>query len=689
MKDYKIGQLRNVALLAHSGAGKTSLAEAMLFDTGAISRLGRVDDGNTAADFDEEEIQRKISLSTAVIPCEWNGHKLNVLDTPGYMDFVGEVKGAVYVAENALIVLDAVSGVEVGTELVWGYADELNLPRMVFINKMDRENANFERVLQMLDEKFEARFVPIQLPIGQEGDFQGVVDLVSMRAYQGSKGQEGEIPSQVQVNIDDYRLQLVEAAAESDDELIEKYFDQGELSQEEIRRGVKAGVAAGTIVPVLCGSATQNVGIQALMDAMAFYMLSPLEGQPVVAKNLATGEELPLEKSEAGPLAALVWKTLADPYVGKLTFFKVYAGTIESDSRVLNARNGEQERLGQLYCLRGKEQIAVERISVGDIGGVAKLGGVSTGDTLCDKDFPVLIPASEFPNPIFDVAVNPKTKSDSAKMGAALTRLCEEDPTLHWRQEPSTRQTILSGMGESHVDIAVRRLESKFGVGVETATPKVPYRETVTRTVITQYRHKKQTGGAGQFAEVHVRLEPLPRDSEFEYVWEVFGGAISSSFRPSIEKGVKQVMEQGVIAGYPVVDFRLAVIDGKEHPVDSKDIAFQIAGREVFKLAVQEAGPVLLEPIMDVTITVPEQYMGDVLGDLNTRRARVQGMDQRHEWSIVTAQAPLAEMQRYATSLRSITQGRGYFTMTLSHYEEVPSHIAQDILEAAKREAGK
>lgn len=605
------------------------------------------------------------------------------------MDFAGEVKGAIRVVEGVLILLDAVGGVEVGTELVWGYADELNLPRMVFINKMDRENANFERVLQELNEKFEARFIPIQLPIGKESGFKGVVDLVGMRAYLGNEGKQGDIPSEIEGEIDDYRLQLVEAAAESDDELIEKYFDQGELSEKEVQRGLKAGVAGGTIVPVLCGSATQNIGIQALLDAMSLYMPSPLDGHPVLAKNPVTGEESPLEISEVGPLAALVWKTLADPYVGKLTYFRVYGGTMESDSRVSNPRSGEEERLGQLYYLRGKEQIPASKVPAGDIGSVAKLGGVFTGDTLCDKGHPILLPVPEFPSPIFDVAVSPKTKADSAKLGNALTRLCEEDPTLHWRQEPSTRQVILSGMGESHVDIAVRRLESKFGVGVETSTPKVPYRETATRTATAQYRHKKQTGGAGQFAEVHVRLEPLPRDGGFEYVWEVFGGAISNSFMPSIEKGVKQVMEQGVIAGYPVVDVKLAVVDGKEHPVDSKDIAFQIAGREVFKLAMENAGPVLLEPIMDLVITVPEQYMGDVLGDLNTKRARVQGMDQQRGWSIVTAQVPLAEIQRYATDLRSITQGRGYFTMTLSHYEEVPSHLTQSIVDAAKREAEK
>ncbi|MCR4406086.1 MAG: elongation factor G [Anaerolineae bacterium] len=686
MREYKTDQLRNVALLSHGHAGKTSLAEAMLFDTGATSRLGRVDDGSTVADFDEEEIRRKMSLSTAVIPCEWKGCKLNVLDTPGYMDFIGEVKGAIRVVESVIIILDAVGGVEVGTELVWGYADERSLPRLVFINKMDRENANFERVLQNLSERFAARFIPIQLPIGKESGFQGVVDLVGMRAYLGSEGKQGDIPAGVEGAIDDYRLQLIEAAAEGDDALIEKYFDQGELTAEEIQRGLKAGVASRTIVPVLCGSATQNIGIQALLDAVALYLPSPLESQPEVAKNPATGEEFPLEVNETGPLAALVWKTMADPYVGKLTYFRVYSGALVSDSRVFNARSGEEERVGQVYYPRGKEQIPASKILAGDIGAVAKLSGVSTGDTLCDKGQPILLAGPQFPKPVFDVAISPKTKADSAKLGATLTRLCEEDPTLHWRQEPSTRQVILSGMGESHVDIAVRRLESKFGVGVETSVPKVPYRETVTKTAVAQYRHKKQTGGAGQFAEVHVRLEPLPRDGGFEYVWEVFGGAISSSFMPSIEKGVRQVMEQGVIAGYPVVDVKLAVIDGKEHPVDSKDIAFQIAGREVFKLAVEKAGPVLLEPIMNLVITVPEQYMGDVLGDLNTKRARVQGMDRQRGWSVVTAQVPLAEIQRYATDLRSITQGRGYFTMTLSHYEEVPAHLAQNIIEAAKRE---
>ena len=381
-----------------------------------------------------------------------------------------------------------------------------------------------------------------------------------------------------------------------------------------------------------------------------------------------------------------MWKTLADPYVGKLTYFRVYSGAMESDSRVFNARRGEEERLGQLYCLRGKEQIPVNKVSAGDMGGVAKLSGVSTGDTLCDKDHPILLPAPEFPSPIFDVAVAPKTKADSAKMGAALTRLCEEDPTLHWRQERSTRQTILSGMGEAHVDIAVRRMENRFDVKVQTTIPKVPYRETITRVHSDQYRHKKQTGGAGQFAEVHMRLEPLPRGAGFEYEWDVFGGAISRSFESSIEKGIKQVLGQGVMAGYPVVDLKAIVYDGKEHPVDSKDIAFQIAGREVFKRVMQGAGPVLLEPIYKATITVPEEYTGDIMGDLNTKRARVQGMDQSSGKSIITALVPLAEMQRYATDLRSLTQGRGIFTMEFDHYEPVPSHLAQEIVEQHRRE---
>lgn len=689
MKEYQTVQLRNVALLSHGSAGKTSLAEAMLLNTGAINRLGNVNEGTTVSDYDEEEIRRHISLSTSLIPCEWDGHKINILDTPGYLDFVGEVKGAVRVADGALILLDAASGVEVGTDLVWGYADEENLPRLVFINKMDRENADFQRCLDALKEKFEADFIPIQLPIGSQADFEGVVDLIAMKAYLGSKAEERESPASLQGEIDDYRLQLIEAAAESEDELIVKYLEGEELTEEEIRRGLKARIADGSVVPVLCGSATANIGVQPLLQALIEYLPSPAEAGGTVGTNPATGEEETLEPNELAPLAVLAFKNLADPYVGKLTYFRVYSGLMESDSRVFNSRSGETERIGQLYILRGKDQIPTDRVRSGDIGAVAKLGNTSTGDTLCDKGHPIVLTPPTFPRPVFSVAVHPKTKSDLDKMSPTLARLVEEDPTLHVAREPATNQTILSGMGKSHVDIATRRLLQKFGVNITTSVPKVPYRETITKTASAQGRHKKQTGGRGQFGDVYIRFEPLPRDSGFEFKDEIRGGTVPNSYIPAVEKGLREIIPKGVLAGYPTTDFRAALYYGSYHSVDSSEIAFKLAAHLAFKKGIPDAGPVLLEPIMNFTITIPEGFTGDVLGDLNSRRGRVQGMDQRRGMAIITAQAPLAEMQRYATDLRSITQGRGIYAMEFSRYEKVPSHAAQKIIEEAQREAEK
>ena len=687
MKDYATGQLRNVVLLGHGSAGKTSLAEALVFASGATNRMGQVEAGTTIADFDEEEIRRRISLNLAVVPVEWQSCKINVLDTPGYTDFVGEVKSAIRVADLALILVDAVSGVEVGTELVWNFCEEQELPRVVVVNKMNRENANLDRALEALREAFGKNFFPVQLPIGTEGDLAGVVDLVKMQAVMGPDGKSADIPADLADQVEEARVQLIEAAAEADDELIMKYLEGEELTQEEIRQGLRATILSGTAVPVLVTAATAGLGAQSLLDALVAYAPSPADRGPATAEGQAGEEQI--EPNELAPLSALVFKTTADPFVGKLTYFRVYGGSLESDSRVYNSRAEEDERLGQIYAMRGKEQIPVERLHTGDIGAVAKLTHTVTGDTLCDKGHPVRLPGPDFPSALFAVAVSPTSKADQAKLGPTLTRICEENPTLRWHQEASTRQTILAGMGEAHVDIAVRRMENRFDVKVETAIPKVPYRETITKTYGDSYRHKKQTGGAGQFAEVHMRLEPLPRDTGFEYEWEVFGGAISRSFESSIQKGVKQVMGQGVIAGYPVVDVKAVVYDGKEHPVDSKDIAFQIAGREVFKKVMQEAGAVLLEPIQKVTITIPEEYTGDIMGDLNTKRAQVQGMDQSGGKTIITALAPLAELQRYATDLRSLTQGRGVFSMEVDHYEPVPTHLMEQIVEAHQREKEK
>ena len=686
MKSFKSKELRNISLLAHASAGKTSLAEAMLFATGAVNRLGKVEDGTTVADFDEEELERRISLGTALIPCEWKGHKLNVMDTPGYADFIGEVRQAVRVSDGVVIVVDSVAGAEVGTEVVWAMVEQAGLPRLVVINKMNRDNANFDQALKSLEAKFDATFVPFQLPLGSQSSFQGVVDLVDMKAYEGQKASETAVPAELQDQVDAYRTKLVEAAAEADDELIEKYLEEEELTNEEIKAGLKAGIHAGAIVPVFCTAATASLGIQPFMDAIIDYIPSPLDTGPVVAHNPVTGQEESLQPNEAEPLTALVFKTMADPYVGKLSYFRVYSGALSSDSRVLNERINEEERVGQILVMRGKEQLPVDRLAPGDIGAVAKLSNTLTGDTLCDQGHPLQLPGIEFPNPLYAVAVSPKTQADSAKLNTVLTRIVEEDPSMRWYNEHTTRQTILAGRGDAHIDIAVRRMARKFSTEVLISEPKVPYKETITRVNSARYRHKKQTGGAGQFAEVEMRLEPLPRNSGFEYEWEVFGGAISRSFQPSIEKGIKNVLQQGVIAGYPVVDVKVAVVDGKEHPVDSKDIAFQIAGREAFKQAVLSGNPVLLEPIYDVRIVVPEQFMGDVLGDLNTRRAQVQGMDQERGNSIVTAQVPLAEIQRYSIDLRSLTQGRGYYSIELSHYQDVPAHIAQQIIKDAKEE---
>ncbi len=686
MKDYQTDALRNIVLLGHGSASKTMLGEAMLFDAGAINRMGRVEDGTTVADFDEEEIRRHISLNTSLLPIEWKDRKLNVLDTPGFPDFVGDVKGAVRVSECALILVDSVAGVEVGTELAWSYCDERNLPRMILVSKMDRDNANFQKTLDSLGGSFQANFVPLFLPIGSQVSLSGVVDLVQMKARMGEEGSLAEIPDDMRAEAEEARAKVVESAAEGDDELIMKFLDGQELTPEELSHGLRAAIRNGTVVPVLCAASTANIGVTASLDALAEFAPSPLDVTPEVATRVSDDTEEKLDpKADAAP-AALVFKSTADPFVGRLTYFRVYRGTVTPDSRLHNSTRDAEERLGQIYVMRGKEQISVPRLGPGDIGVVAKLNVTVTGDTLCAKEKAVRIVPPTYPDPIISVAVEPKTQSDSAKMGPTLTKLAEEDPTLTWHQDASVKQTIVQGMGDNHLDVAIRRAHGKFGVDIVQKPTRVPYRESITKTAETTYRHKKQTGGAGQFAEVAMRVEPLESGQGYEFIWEVFGGAISSSFQSSIEKGIKNVMENGALAGYPIVDVRCAVVDGKEHPVDSKPIAFETAGREAFKQAVLSANPVLLEPIVSVRVVVPESYMGEVIGDLNTKRARVQGMDQESGKAIVTATAPLAEVQRYATDLRSLTQGRGVFTMKADHYEQVPAHIAQTIIEQAKKE---
>jgi elongation factor G len=683
MKEYTTEFIRNIALASHSNSGKTMLVEAALHFTSATTRLGKIEDGSTIADFEEEEVRRGISLSTSVVPIEHKEHKINLLDTPGYTDFIGEMISALRVADGALIVVDAVAGVEVGTEVAWNYCDDFNLPRFVIINKMNRDNANFRKALAGVQEMTDARLIPVQLPWGEAQELQGVIDLLTMKAYQGAGKQAEAIPAAFAEEAETARMELIEAAAEGADELLEKYLEGEELTAEEILSGMKSVVLSGSFVPVFVTAGSAEVGIGPLLDAIVALMPSPAERSDIDATNQAG--EIALKAVDSGPLAAYVWKTTADPFVGKITYFRVYSGSISSDSRVWNQTKAVEERLGTINLLRGKEQIAIKHVHAGDIATVPKLSITSTGDTLCDKAQALTLPVPTYPNALYRVAVSPKTQADSAKISPTMTRLSEEDMTLSWYQEAATNQTILQGMGDQHIDVAIRKAESKFQTNLLTEEPRVPYQETISRQASAQYRHKKQTGGAGQFGEVHLRVEPLAEE-EFEFKNEVFGGAVSSSYMPAIEKGIRSVMKTGVIAGYPVLNVKVAITDGKEHPVDSKPVAFETAGREAFKLAVKDAGPVLREPIMNVRITVPESNMGDVLGDLNTRRARVQGMETERGRSIVTAQVPLAEMLRYTTELRSITGGRGVFAMEFSHYENVPAHIAQDVIAARQKE---
>lgn len=686
MKEYSTESIRNLALVSHSSAGKTMLSEAFLHFTGATTRLGRIEDGTTASDNDEEETRRGISLYTSNLPVEFRNHKINVIDTPGYTEFIGEMISGLSIADGAMVLVDSVAGFEVGTEVAWQYCDRFNLPRFVVINKMDRENANFQKALDSVAAFSEIRLIPIQLPWGEKQEFQGVIDLLSMKALKGDGNTEAEIPTDLKDEAESAHMELVEAAAEGEDALLEKYLETGELSAEEIIKGLKSAVLSGTFIPVFVSAASAETGIKPLLDAIIDLLPSPQEVPPAVAKG-ANGEET-LDQYDAGPLAAYVWKTTADPFVGKQTYFRVYSGVLKSDSRVWNQSKGVEERLGSIYVPRGAENISVSNIHTGDIGNVPKLSETNTGNTLCDRNHPLVMPIPEYPNALYQVAVFPKTQADSTKISPSLTRLCEEDMTLSWHNEPATLQTILQGMGDQHIDVAIRRAEAKFQVNLLTQTPKVPFQEAITREASAMYRHKKQTGGAGQFGEVHLRVIPLA-EGDYEFENKIFGGAISSSYMASIDKGIKSVMKGGVIAGYPAAGFRVEVFDGKEHPVDSKPIAFEIAGREAFKLAFKDAAPVLKEPIMLVKITVPESNMGDILGDLNTRRARVQGMDTDRGLSTITAQVPLSEMLRYTTQLRSMTGGRGVFTMELSHYENVPPHITEGIIAERQRELAK
>jgi elongation factor G len=689
MKRPETAKIRNIALVAHGTAGKTTLTEAVLFSAGATTRLGRVEDGTTTTDFDDDEIRRKISISTALAWAEWKGHKLNLVDTPGFAAFLADARNALRVVDGAVVVVGAVDGVKVQTEKVWSTAAGLELPRAVYISKMDRERADFARAVEDIRKNLSASAVPVQVPIGQEAGFSGVVDLVRMRALRftpdgNGKPTEEDIPAAVRELAERQRAALVEAVAEADDRLLEKYLEGGELAEAEVREGLVRAIRDQKLFPILCGAPARNVAVTPLLDLVVEAFPSPLDRPPAQGTD-AKGNAVRCEAKDGAPLTALVFKTIADPFAGKVTMFRIYAGSMTSDSSVLNVSKGAKERIGQLLLLRGKQQTPVEALGAGDIGAVVKLKETGTGDTLCDEKAPVRLPEISFPAPVISFAVEPKAKGDEDKMSSAFTRLREEDPTIQIRFDPQTRETVVSGMGRAHVEIVAERLKRKFGVDVTLKTPRVPYKETIkARVREVQGRHKKQTGGRGQFGDCWIHMEPMPRGGGFEFSNQIVGGAIPRNFIPAVEKGVVEAMERGAIAGYQVVDLKVILYDGSTHPVDSSEMAFKLAGRLAFRKAMTQAKPTLLEPIMTVEVAAPGECMGDIVGDLNSKRGRVLGIDAKGRNQAVKANVPLAEMLEFDPRLRSITGDRGDYSMEFSHYEEVPAHIQEKIIAESK-----
>lgn len=687
MKEYRSDKLRNVGIVSHGGAGKTSLTEALLFNSGAVNRLGRVDDGTSTTDFEPEEIKRKVTISSALAPCEWRDHKINFVDTPGYADFVAEVKGTLRAVDSALIVLCAASGVEVETEKVWNYADELNLPRIGFINKMDRENADFFSTLSAMKERLSSSIVPLQLPIGAEDSFTGIVDLIKMKAVNcatGNKFIEGEIPEDLLEKALEARQSMIEAVAETDDDLLVKYLDGEELTDDEITTGLLKGIAQAKVFPVLCGSAYKNIGVQQLLEAILNYIPSPSTkvtvGLHPVSKDI-------LERKVNDPFSAIVFKTTADPFVGRLSYIRIMSGIMKPDGTLYNASKEKAERIGNIFTLRGKTQDALTNAYAGDIVVVAKLQETTTGDTLADKDKPLIYEPITYPKPMFTMCIEAKNKGDEDKISNALNRLMDEDPTFKVRKDAETAQLLVSGMGELHTDILAERMKRKFGVDVLLRDPKIPYRETIRSSVKIEGKHKKQSGGHGQFGHVWLQLDPLEPGKQFEFVDSIFGGAVPRQYIPAVEKGVREAMNGGILAGYPMVDIRVTLYDGSYHTVDSSEMAFKIASAGALRKGALQAKPVLLEPVYNLEVKVPDSFMGDVIGDLNGKRGRVLGMEPIGKGiSLVKAQVPFAEMFRYTVDLRSITQGRGNYDMGFSHYEEVPQRIAEAIIANAKKE---
>lgn len=696
MTKNDVEKVRTFALVGHGDTGKTSLTEAMLFDANMTTRLGKTEQGNTVTDYDPKEIKRGITINSSLAYLDWKDSTFNIIDTPGYLDFIIDTKSSLRVVDCALIVVCGVSGVEVQTEKVWDYAEEFQLPRIFFINKMDRERADFNAASEKIVENFGHNAVPVQLPIGTEENFQGIIDLLKMKAYYFQTDKDGkvqieekDIPDDLKENANNQHQKMVEIVAEYDDEILMKYLDGEGLTEEEILTCMKGAMVERKIFPILCGSATKNIGIELLLDFIKDYFPNPVELPDITVKDLKENKEIQLKRTvDDSPFSALVFKTIADPYVGNLTYFRVFSGELSSDSQIYNSTQDIENKVGKIFRMQGKEQGSVSKVSAGSIGAIAKLKKTNTGDTLCDKEFPIEFVRVDYPEPIMRLAITPKSKGDEDKLSIALSRIQEEEPTIQIIRDEDTGETIIAGMGESHLDVVIETMEKKFGVEVEKNTPKVGYKETIRAKVQAEGKYKKQSGGRGQYGHCFVEFEPLERGKGFEFVDKIVGGVIPKQYRPAVEKGIIESMQKGVLAGYPTIDIRATLYDGSYHTVDSSEMAFKVAGSLAFKKGAAMAEPVLLEPIYNLEVIVPKDYMGDIIGDLNSKRGKIMGMDEGVKGrQIIKAQVPLAEMFRYSIDLRSITQGRGTFTMKFSHYEEVPSQIAQEIIEKAKQES--
>lgn len=690
MKKFASADLRNVSFAGQGSSGKTSLVEAMLFLTGKTEKLGKVDAGTSVMDYEPEEVKRHISISTAINYCVWKKKKINVLDTPGDPNFAFEALSSLRVADGIILVIDALDGVKIQSEKLWDYARQRKIPGMIFISKMDRDRADFDMALKDVQDTLGVKPVCFTIPIGAEADFRGVVDIIEQKAliYAGDdsgKFEVSEIPADLKEKVNEYHEKLVEDAAGADEELLEKYLDEGTINKAEVMRGLRRGIMTGELAPVFVGSGTKNMGVQPLLDAIVQLMPSPLEAGPFTGRD-PEGRKIERAPDPEGPFSALVFKTIADPYAGRLNVMRVYSGTLNPDTNVLNSTKGVKERVGQLLQLEGKGQEAMSSAVSGELLAVAKLKETMTGDTLCSEKDPIIYEPLEPPQPMISYSITPKAKGDEEKVMSSLQKLIEEDPTLSLRREEQTKEFIISGMGQIHIQVTKEKLERKFGVNVDLAAPKVPYKETIKKKARAQGRYKKQTGGRGQFGDTWLEVEPLPRGAGFEFVDKIVGGVIPKQYIPAVEKGVQEAMAKGVLAGYPMIDIKVTLYDGKYHEVDSSDLAFKIAASLGFKKACQQAGVVLLEPIMNMEIIVPDEYIGDVIGDINSRRGRIIGTESHGNYQVVKTQVPMAEVLEYAPDLTRITSGRGDFTMSFSHYEEVPPQIAERIIAQAKKE---